>query len=373
MKVKVSKIDIYAVNIPFKMGFAHAAKHRSDSESIFVRVEIDKGSIGFGESLPRQYVSGENQTSVITELKDRLPETILGKSFNSFEEVVDLCDLLSDLKGAARCAAELALLDAAGKVFNRSVADVFDKVATNNLRYSIIIGSETPLKAAIFAIRSRLYGLKYLKLKVGDAEDLNRLRAVRKMFGQEADIRLDANCAWEVNEAMQKLEKMRIYNFSAIEQPVKKNDTYALRKISFSIPELVVADESLCTIEDAKILAEERACKMFNIRISKCGGLFNSIRIARIAKAAGISCQLGCHVGESGVLSAAGRHFASCVEGIKYLEGSYARFLLVEDVANEDVSFGYGGRARMLFGPGLGVTVNEDRLKKYITNKVVIQ
>jgi L-Ala-D/L-Glu epimerase len=129
----------------------------------------------------------------------------------------------------------------------------------------------------------------------------------------------------------------------------------------------------LCTIDDAKKLAEEQACRMFNIRISKCGGIINSIKIARIAKAAGILCQLGCQVGETSVLSAAGRHFASCVDGIRYLEGSYSKFLLMEDVAKENVNFEYGGRAVMLKGPGLGVTIDESILDKYVKSKVTIQ
>ena len=96
-------------------------------------------------------------------------------------------------------------------------------------------------------------------------------------------------------------------------------------------------------------------------------------KIAESAARAGVSYQLGCQVGESGVLSAAGRHFASCVDGVRYLEGSYARFLLLEDVIEEDVSFGYGGSARSLTGAGLGVTVNERVLNKYVTDRKSIR
>lgn len=373
LKAKVSKIDIYAVDIPFKMKFGHAAKKRVNSESIFVRVETECGKVGFGESLPRQYVTGEDQSSVIDALKDECRRAVLGRTLNSFTEAIDLCDSLGGLKGAARCAIELALLDAAGKVFNCSVTDTFDKVPTNNLKYSAVIGSEAPFKAGLLALMSRLYGLKDIKVKVGDPYDIKRLEMVRRVAGGDADIRLDANCAWTAEEAIDILNNMRIFNFSVIEQPVKKSDIRALRKVSAAISEPVMADESLCTIDDANRLAEERACKMFNIRISKCGGILNSLKIARIAKAAGISCQLGCQVGESGVLSAAGRHFASCVTGIRYLEGSYARFLLVEDMVKEDISFGYEGRTRVLQGAGLGVTVNEDILNKYVKSKATIQ
>jgi len=133
-----------------------------------------------------------------------------------------------------------------------------------------------------------------------------------------------------------------------------------------------MADESICDMADAKKLAEIKACGMFNIRISKCGGLLNSLKIADFAASAGISYQLGCQVGETGVLSAAGRHFASRVDGIRYLEGSYAKFLLAEDIVAEDISFGYGGFADPVTGVGLGVNVNEKVLQKYTDSRITI-
>lgn len=373
LKFKASKIDIYAADIPFKVHFGHAAKHRTASESIFVRIETEDGISGFGESLPRQYVTGENQASVVSQLGAVLPSVLPSMKFDSFRDAADFCGSFDVLNGAAKCAVELALLDAAGKVFNCSIIDVLDVRAANRLKYSAVIGNVPPVKAGLSALKYRLHGFENIKLKVGDIEDTARLRAVRIITGINTDIRLDANGAWNAIEAIEKLDRMRIFNFSVIEQPVKKDDIASMRKISVAIPEPVMADESMCTVRDAENLAKARACKIFNIRLSKCGGIMNSLKIARIAKAAGIAYQLGCQAGESGVLSAAGRHFVSCVEGARYLEGSYAKFLLAEDIVKEDVSFGYGGRADTLKGPGLSVTVDEHRLKKYVKSSITIE
>lgn len=373
MKVKVSKIDIFSANIPFKKSFKHASKEREGSESIFVKIEMENGEVGFGESLPRPYVTGENQESVMRDLKKILPELLLGKSFQSFAEVIDFCNGFEALSGAARCAYELALLDSAGKVFNRSVAEVLGGIKKKKLRYGAAIGSDIIFKAKIAALKLRLYDIKDVKLKVGDEKDIERLKAVRRCLGKDRDIRLDANCAWSAEEAIEKLTIMRDYNFSTIEQPVKKDDIESLKKVSDAIPEPVMADESLCSIEDAKKLVELKACDMFNIRISKCGGLLHSLRMAEFARQSGISYQLGCQIGETGILSAAGRHFASCLYGLKYVEGSYARFLLAEDIVKEDVSFGYGGFAHSLEGTGLGITVDENALNKYVIDRVTIR
>ncbi len=120
----------------------------------------------------------------------------------------------------------------------------------------------------------------------------------------------------------------------------------------------LMLDESLCSLADGRRAIEEGLCDLFNIRLSKCGGFVNSLRLAAMAHAAGLGCQLGCQVGETGILSAAGRHFATSVSGLRYLEGSYDRHLVTESLTREDITFGYGGRAAALTAPGLGITVD---------------
>jgi muconate cycloisomerase len=86
--------------------------------------------------------------------------------------------------------------------------------------------------------------------------------------------------------------------------------------------------------------------------------------LAGLAAKAGLGYQLGCHPGETGILSAAGRHWACSVKDIAYVEGSYDRHLLEELPTNEDMTFGFGGLAPALRAPGLGVTMNYGVLKR---------
>jgi muconate cycloisomerase len=127
---------------------------------------------------------------------------------------------------------------------------------------------------------------------------------------------------------------------------------------------LIIVDESLRTVAEARALVDAKACDAFNIRVSKCGGLRTSMRIAEIAGDAGLAVVVGAQVGESGILSAAGRHLAACVAP-RYLEGSAGRLLLRDDVTAERVLPGRGGRARPHAGAGLGVTVRADVLARH--------
>ncbi len=139
-------------------------------------------------------------------------------------------------------------------------------------------------------------------------------------------------------------------------------DLKALRQAS---PIPIVADESLVTLDDAERLLGDEVVDMVNIRISKCGGLYRSMEIARQAAAAGVGVQVGSHVGETAILSATGRHLAAWLPEVAFVEGSYGTLLLVEDVSAEPVHFGHRGRAPVLLGPGLGVEVVEERLGRY--------
>ena len=108
---------------------------------------------------------------------------------------------------------------------------------------------------------------------------------------------------------------------------------------------------------------------MFNVRLSKCGGILPSLRIIGLAQRSGLGLQLGCHPGETAILSAAGRHVASRVDGLSYVEGSYDRHILGTNLTREDITFGYGGWAEPLAGPGLGIEVDPSALEAMTTEQ----
>jgi muconate cycloisomerase len=127
----------------------------------------------------------------------------------------------------------------------------------------------------------------------------------------------------------------------------------------------VVADESVVTRRDAEALIAAGAVDGINVRVSKCGGFARSVAIARRAAAAGLEVQVGSHVGETAILAAVGRHLAAGLETAAFVEGSYGTLLLVEDVSDDGLRFGHGGEAPRLTGPGWGVHVRVDRLRRH--------
>jgi muconate cycloisomerase len=103
---------------------------------------------------------------------------------------------------------------------------------------------------------------------------------------------------------------------------------------------------------------------MINVRLSKCGGFVRSLMMLDYLREVGIRFQIGCHLGESGILSAAGRALALTCKDARYFDGSYDAYLLSENLTTRDVTFNQGGDAEEIPGPGLGVEVDKAKLRK---------
>jgi muconate cycloisomerase len=197
-------------------------------------------------------------------------------------------------------------------------------------------------------------------VKVGKwpAIDPLNLRAIRTVIGPRVDLRIDANEAWRPDEVEKRIASLRRSRISAVEQPVRHEDVASLKSIRPKLGVDIVLDESLCGPEDARRAIDDHLCDIFNLRLSKCGGILRTVALAKMAHEAGLECQLGCQVGETGLLSAAGRHFASSIAGLRYVEGSFDRLLVAEPLIQEDITFRRGGWGERLTGPGLGITVD---------------
>ena len=186
------------------------------------------------------------------------------------------------------------------------------------------------------------------------------------------DLRIDANEAWTPDNVRAKILELKPFGITSVEQPIPHEQVAALRAVRKDVGVPIMLDESLCGMIDAQRAVEGGTCDLFNIRLSKCGGFIAALRLAQYAKQHGLGYQLGCQVGETAILSAAGRHFASSVRDIRYLEGSYDSHLVREALATTNLTFGWGGWAPALTGPGLGITIDPVALARVAVLKEVL-
>jgi muconate cycloisomerase len=350
----------------------HNLAERNSGDSIVAVVEDENGIKGYGEGTPREYVTGEKISDSLL-ASEILSNKILQESNQPPKDLLQIIQEAGFSKYAVACpsvmcAIEIACLDLITKKTASPIWHLFSqKTGRNSFEYSAVLPILSP-KAQDEIIKKIIkLKIQYIKFKINKIESgLSNLALIRKKLGPKVNIRVDANGALSSTEAIEFLKKANPYSLSGFEQPVPKNDIDGLARVAANNQKvLIIADESLCNINDAKTLIENRACQAFNIRLSKCGGFLKSIAICQLAKKHNIRYQIGCHVGESSILSAAGRQLAALCPDILFLEGSFSKYMLEDDVIDGDISFGMKGEANLLPGPGLGININFKKLQKY--------
>jgi muconate cycloisomerase len=375
--VKIAELTAFQVRIPLRRRIRHASHSRMETDNLLVRCVLEDGTEGYGEGVPRDYVTGETIDSSLDLLRQsdlagqREPCRDFAQAV-AWAERLRLAPVPGDERGcdgnAARCAVELAVLDAYGRHFGEPLSAVTRLLAPELyaprawVRYSGAITTARGRKTWVAAWALRVWGFRQLKVKVGmqGYDDLRRLRTIRRWGGRGMDLRVDANEAWSADEAVARIRALEVFGLSAVEQPVPHAQVDALREVRRQVHVPIMLDESLCSRSDAERAVAGQTCDLFNVRLSKCGGYIPALRLAQLAKQHGLGCQLGCQVGETAVLSAAGRHFAASVGGLRYLEGSYDHHLVREALSTQDITFRWGGWAPALTGPGLGMTLDPE-------------
>jgi L-Ala-D/L-Glu epimerase / N-acetyl-D-glutamate racemase len=386
MNRRVVELTGFHVRIPLRRTIRHASFERAETENLIVRCVLDDGTEGYGEGVPREYVTGEDVESTLALVRSsRLNEQLT--TCRDFDQVVAMAERLrlapvpGDERGcrgnAGRCALELALLDAFGRCFGEPLQSVTRLLAPDlyeprgYVRYSAAITSARAWKVPLAALVLRAYRFAAVKVKVGISgnDDQARLRKIRRLIGRKIDLRVDANEAWQPEEVVDRVRALEPARISVVEQPVPHDRVDSLSEIRRQLSLPIMLDESICSRYDAERAVALQNCDLFNLRVSKCGGFIPTLRLAQFAREHALGYQLGCQVGETALLSAAGRHFASSVGDIRYVEGSYDRHLMRETLSKEDLTFGWGGWAKALCGSGLGFTLDAEALERITVRK----
>jgi muconate cycloisomerase len=375
------QLDIYRTSLPMK-GFSHAAAARNRAEAVVVRLEYDDGLVGWGETLPREYVTGETIDSVIEDIRDRIWPTCLDKGLlapadepatipaqqgqrcmNAAAAAVDLASLRRLFHDIHAIPPE-RLQAIAGRARMRTYIDT---------PVSGVLGSDDTVGLARKLRLMRWFGLRDFKLKIGLGERVDRENLVtchsqlrRGLAKGLYTLRVDVNGGWSKEDTPGRVAELRAFGVCCVEQPVycPARELLALAK-KCDLP--LMADESLLKESHAKTLAAEPEKLWWNLRISKNGGLLPTLQLMRMAQSAAVPFTLGCMVGESSILSAAQRRLLQLGPVPKFVEGNYGRFLLEEDLlaGRKSLRFGYGGSLKPLSHDGLGVEPSEEKVRRF--------
>ena len=295
--MKITEIRLGMISVPLRVPFKTALRSVSSVEDVIVEIHTDTSAVGYGEAPPTGAITGDTTGGIIGALQDHIIKTLVGRDVDDFEDVMRALNKCIVKNTSAKAAADMALWDLYGQLYHVPVYKLLGG-SRNKIVTDITISVNDPEEMARDAINAIERGYDCLKIKVGVSPELDvaRLMAVRKAIGDKACIRIDANTAWTPKQAVKLLNQMQEkgLDIEFVEQPVKAHDFEGLKYVTERSYVPVMADESVFSPEDAVKIMQMGAADLVNIKLMKCGGLYNALKIASAAEVYGVECMVGC-------------------------------------------------------------------------------
>ena len=295
--MKITKVRLGRISVPLRVPFKTALRTVNSVEDVIVEIHTDTGHIGYGEAPPTGVITGDTTGAIIGAIQDHIGKLILGREVDEFEDLLQVVQKSIVHNSSAKAAVDMALWDLYGQLYNIPVHKLMGgskKQIVTDLTISVN-DPEVMVKDALDAVAR---GYDCLKMKVGVSPELDvaRLSAVRKAVGNDITIRIDANQAWTPKQAVKILNSMQDQglDIELVEQPVKAHDFEGLKYVTERSYVPVLADESVFSPEDAMTIMKMGAADLINIKLMKCGGLYNALKIASAAEVFGVECMIGC-------------------------------------------------------------------------------
>ncbi len=338
------KIEFRLLKIPFKVSFKHNSATRKVTSTLWVEISRGK-SVGIGEGCPRSYVTGESEESCVAFISDRRESLLKVEDYSTL--LVWRANNISDIENnsAAWCAIELAFLDLFAQEANQSINELMGELyIPQKLKYSAILGDSASgvwEKLCDWHLENEMSNFK-LKLNGNAHLDSDRIHYIQSK-NPKAEIRVDANNMWgSVEEGVVYLNQLPKI-LAGVEEPLHFPNWKGMNQLSELISYPVILDEHVCNIYDL-LKIENRESKIVNLRVSKCGGLINSISMGKKALELGMRVIVGSQVGETSALTRAGFLLSSALtHSVWAHEGAYGKLLLEEDPFREYYQLGKEG------------------------------
>ena len=298
------------------------------TEGSILRIVDEAGNAGFGYASATPHM-GAIPATLEAELGYFRPH-VVGRDGDHIEAIGATLDRAMRGAPQAKAAIDCALHDLLAKRLGVPLCQLFGGKMRDSLPILRILAIKTPDEMAVQARKLVDQGYRYLKIKVHGEVDLDvaRVRAIRKMVGDDVHLTIDANQSYTTKNAIIAIHRMADYNIDLVEQPVPADDFEGLALVTRTVPVKIEADEAAGSLAEIYQLVTRRAVDAVSLKIPKLGGLRNTIAAARLCEQAGVAYRMGAAVG-SRLLSAHALHLACALGGVSYAceLGEFARLL----------------------------------------------
>jgi muconate cycloisomerase len=385
----IASVALYRVSLPTRREHKWTGLTEPIGGYVIVKIADENGLAGWGEApvlkdwggeFGRYF--GETPGTTVSVTTQYLAPAIRGCIPGEIAEIHER--MSRAIKGFpyAKAALEFAAYDLAGKQCGLAVHRLLGGALRRKIpvTHSIgLIGFEEAEREAAQAMRE---GIRTIKIKIGvePDRDVEMVRRVRDTVGPAIALCVDANQGYRtVGEAVRTFRRMERSDLIYFEQPVEGIERLA--EVARAIDAPVMADESAWNAHDVIAIAEKRAAQIVSIYTTKPGGLYRAMEVAAVARAAGIICNVNGSV-ETGVGNLANLQLAaaaapvvlSCVVPVStpaeaQSPGNIAGIYYTDDLIAEPMRF-VDGAIDLPSGPGMGIPVDEAKIRQYTVETV---
>lgn len=384
--MKIKRIETIPIRLPIRRVHQWASLTTSIGVYVIVKLTTDGGLIGLGEAPvlkdwggDHMKYYGETPETTAHVIGDILAPALVGQDPRQIGALHGIMDRA--IKGYPYCKAaiDMALYDVVGKAFKLPVYQLLGGCYRDRVTVAHSIGLMEINKAVEEALQVNEEGIKAIKLKGGQdpKRDVELVRQIRKAVAPEIQLAIDANQGYPTPKiAVGVIKAIAEYGIRYMEQPVEGID--AMAEVAQRVDTPIMADESAWTPQDILEIARKKAAEIISIYTTKPGGLFNAQKVAAVAEAAGLQCNVNGSV-ETGVGNAANLHLAAAI-GVASLpcvipvstpkgkgKGGIAGIYYQDDIIAEPFAYA-DGDILVSPKPGLGIELDEAKIKRYRTD-----
>ena len=364
--MKIKRIEPIAVSLPMKKPVIMAGEEVTRADNVLVRVESDTGVVGWGEAASAPTMTGETVESMMAAIRYLTP-AVETRSAEDIEGALAAMTSRMYANNAAKAAIEIALHDLVGRATGQPAYALLGRKQRDRMAILGVIGTGELASDLCEAEAKKAAGFAAFKIKVGIDRPLvdgERTRRICQILGRDALISADANQGFSPDEAVQYVRAVADAGLDFFEQPVAADDLVGMAAVVAAAGKIAVgADEGIHSLEDIRRHHERGAARGASLKCIKLGGMRAVMAAGRLCAELGLSVNVSAKTGESSIACAAAMHIAAALPQIAWgltltNEG------LADDVTARPIRI-ERGHVTISDAPGLGIEVDEERVRRY--------
>ncbi len=364
--VRITDLTVTIVAVPFAEPERWAFGVRHGLASVILEVTTDEGVVGIGEA------AGYPTPEVVVAVVAALRPLVVGEDPQRVERIIKLMDVVGTWhhvgsSNPALGAVEMACWDIVGKVCGQPLVNLFGGRVRDRVSYFHYLARKDPAATAADAAKAVASGFRTCYLKVGwgaPADDIQLVEAITASAGPDLRLRVDANESWSTGAAVRTIAEMERFGLELVEQPVSGRNLSEMAYVRSRISTPLLANEASWTRQDALEVIRHGAADVISVDNQMDGGLFNMKRAAGICEAAALPV-VKHSLGELGVATYAALHVIASTPNFLYANQAYGAFLTDDVLAGCDALPYEDGHLAVPDGPGIGVTLDRDKMGRY--------